>query len=221
MNVMTIHNDFVANKNNSLVYKPENAESRLKISNENKVEGIMVTALPANNEDLPFEDGSFNSYISSFSLMLVDNYKNMLNESFRVLKSGGIAGFSVWGRKEHSPFFTLVPEVMAKHGIIIPESKRTNFHLGASLERMVEEAKEAGFERAKVWYQPCVPIFKTSEEVGKFYLASPSHITILSKVEEGVREQVKKDLVEEIERRYFIGNEVLQFEALMLIAYKK
>lgn len=38
----------------------------------------------ANNEMLPFKDATFDCYLGNLSLMLVDNYKNMLNEALRV-----------------------------------------------------------------------------------------------------------------------------------------
>ncbi len=56
----------------------------------------------ANNESLPFIDGSFDCYIANLSLMLVDNYKNQLSEALRVTQPGATFGFSIIGRKENN-----------------------------------------------------------------------------------------------------------------------
>jgi len=53
-----------------------------------------------NNENLSFKDDSFDCYIANLSLMLVDNPLNQLSEAKRVLKSGGRAAFTIWGRRE-------------------------------------------------------------------------------------------------------------------------
>lgn len=44
----------------------------------------LVVGAVANNECLPFEDGTFDCYLANLSLMLVDNYKNQLSEALRV-----------------------------------------------------------------------------------------------------------------------------------------
>ena len=40
--------------------------------------------------------------------MLVNNHKNQLREAFRVLESGSKAGFTIWGRRENTLFFTVI-----------------------------------------------------------------------------------------------------------------
>ncbi|KAL6069358.1 2-hexaprenyl-6-methoxy-1,4-benzoquinone methyltransferase [Balamuthia mandrillaris] len=119
-----------------------------------------VEFVEANAEKLPFDDASFDRYMASFVLHLVTDPKSMLAECKRVLQPGkGMAAFSVWGRKEHSPHFTIVPEVAKRLGIDLTQvggakpEMRSNFHLGddpAALRRM---ALEAGFSKAFTWYQ--------------------------------------------------------------------
>jgi ubiquinone/menaquinone biosynthesis C-methylase UbiE len=59
----------------------------------------LVIAGVANNEALPFKEGQFDCYLANLSLMLVDNYKNMLAEALRVTQSGATFGFTVYGRE--------------------------------------------------------------------------------------------------------------------------
>ena len=56
----------------------------------------------ANNELLPFDDGVFDAYVANLSLQLVNNPKNMLSETFRVLESGSSACFTIWGDRNMS-----------------------------------------------------------------------------------------------------------------------
>ena len=56
----------------------------------------------ANNESLPFQDNTFDSYISNLSLHIVTEPKNQIAEAYRVLKTGGAACFTVWGRKSET-----------------------------------------------------------------------------------------------------------------------
>ncbi len=41
----------------------------------------------------------------------------MGSEALRVLQPGGVAGFSVWGDKETTTFFNLVPSVLESLGL--------------------------------------------------------------------------------------------------------
>ena len=66
----------------------------------------------ANNEKMPFPDASFDRYISGLSLMAVDSHMNQIKEAYRILQNGGIVGASVWGRKENSIYFSVLPEAL-------------------------------------------------------------------------------------------------------------
>ena len=71
----------------------------------------------ANNESLPFKHETFDCYLASLSLMLVDNHLNMLREAFRVCKPGASLGFTIWGRKECNQNFEILDVVFEKHGL--------------------------------------------------------------------------------------------------------
>lgn len=105
------------------------AQERIE-SAQLKLDGIEHKFIEASAEDLSMiPDGSVDCYIAPLILHLVENPDKMLKEIRRVLKKGGVFGCSVWGKKENSPFFTLMSDRYKEFGIETP-NVRSNFHLG-------------------------------------------------------------------------------------------
>eukprot|EP00026_Physarum_polycephalum_P022444 Phypoly_transcript_26524.p1 GENE.Phypoly_transcript_26524~~Phypoly_transcript_26524.p1 ORF type:complete len:162 (+),score=33.00 Phypoly_transcript_26524:66-488(+) len=75
-----------------------------------KIQNPSVKVEVGNAEQLTFADESFDRYYASLGLHLVNDASQMLREACRVLKPGGIAAFSVWGRRGNSPQITILPE---------------------------------------------------------------------------------------------------------------
>ena len=107
----------------------------------------------ANNECLPFKDGTFDCYLAGLSLMLVDNYRNQLKEALRVKQSGGSLGFTVWGRKENTHFTTILGRVLGKYGIHLPKGAKTPFDISQDPEALAKEMRSLGFTDIRMWYQ--------------------------------------------------------------------
>lgn len=59
-----------------------------------------------------FPNGYFDRYYSNLCLHYAEDPKAVMVESARVLKPGGIAGFTVWGSKATSPVMTIVPTIL-------------------------------------------------------------------------------------------------------------
>lgn len=126
-------------------------EERIKISSKDR----FVLGCLANNECLPFKDGTFDCYISNLSLMIVTNHKNMLAEALRVSQQGATLAFTVWGRKQNMQIFEVLDTVLIKHDLK-PNTppKKTNYDLGKDPEGLKAEMLALGFANIRMWYQP-------------------------------------------------------------------
>jgi len=115
-----------------------------------------------NNEVLEFKDESFDICFSNLSLMIVENPEKMISESFRVLKKGGKAGFTVWGNQEKSLFFSLPKKIVQKYKINLPND-RGCFHLN-DRKLLITMFENAGFKNILCWSQFFAYNFQTEED---------------------------------------------------------
>ena len=118
-----------------------------------------------------FPDGYFDRYFSNLCLHYAENPDDVIKEASRVLKAcdgngehGGIAGFTVWGRRAESKVMTIVPDIL--EGFSKKEEpddkqesgqKRSSFHLGEDDEGLRQRFLRDGmFSRCTVLHYPAV-----------------------------------------------------------------
>jgi ubiquinone/menaquinone biosynthesis C-methylase UbiE len=119
---------------------------------KNNKSGKIIRFLEGNVEDLPFRDCQFDCFISSLVIHLTPHPEKMINEAFRVLSKGGVAGFSLFGNlKECYNFINVYYENMEKFGIT-PKKISNPFDLGHNLDYLLETMKSAGFKGVKYAY---------------------------------------------------------------------
>lgn len=103
----------------------------------------------ASAEDIPFEDGEFDAVTGGFVLHHCGRPQSVLEESYRVLREGGRAGFTVWGDpaklEAFGLFFAAVEEhagaAELPHGPLFGVSDFAVFH---------DMLQEAGFRDTSV-----------------------------------------------------------------------
>jgi SAM-dependent methyltransferase len=116
-------------------------------------DGVEVQVADA--EALPFPDNCFDRYTANLSLMLVSDPTRAAAEAKRVLRPGGLAVWSVWGRPENSPMMTLPGKAAQELGIQMPRRIRDNFHLGTP-EAARALLGGAGFREVDMVHMPMV-----------------------------------------------------------------
>jgi len=187
----------------------------------NNLKGKDISIVKENAESLSFKDNTFDRVISNFCLHLVPNPEKMLQNVFRVLEKDGITAMSVWGRKENSPMFTIVPEIINDVlGDSAPKQiqKRSPFHL-SDKDHLIQMFKEAGFVNIVAFYT-----FSNQPRAidAEDYLSHPLP-SVAQKQLNSLNEEQKnrfQSLYKQRVSQYFDNNSVIGMESLIIIAKK-
>lgn len=183
--------------------------------------GKKVFHLKADNEKLPYPDQSFDCYLSSLSLNLVNNHKNQLAESYRVLEKGGVAGFTVLGRFEKCNYITFIPEVLSSmgHDIGITDLKHPT-HLG-DRDLVEKDAKEAGFSSVKTYFTNINILFENDMELFNFMANCPATCHFFDQLDDDQMEDFMVEYKKQYEERFGSKtSDPLEWEILVAIAVK-
>jgi ubiquinone/menaquinone biosynthesis C-methylase UbiE len=166
--------------------------------------GKVVKFFNGNIESLKFQDEQFDLYLSNLCLMLCHDYEKALRECYRVLKPGGVAVFSVWGKKEDTVLaWKIFKDVLTKFNIEFPNEKDA-YHIGDS-NLLKSKMEEAGFINIKSQYTDLIyDCFNEADYLVRFQ--GPSVNSVLDKIQddkivkeclETVRLEVKHRMVEQ------------------------
>lgn len=170
-------------------------------------------------EQLPFPESSFDAYTSNLTFQFNSNYLNALWESFRVLKKGGRAAFSLWGREENCTFLTFLPEILESHGVETTPEFDIDFDL-ISIDQIIEDAKDIGFKSVKKIHVPFYYFIMDPQEMWEF-LKNSSHNKCLRDLDEETLEAVKKDVFREFDQRFGDQTEeMIGFEVTFILCIK-
>lgn len=201
-------------------------EDNDELDTENLVESVgkdvskRVFALKANNEKLPYPDGYFDMYLASLSLMLVNDHINQLSEAYRVLQEGGTAGFTVWGRRENSNYFTFLPEILKVCEIELPSQSRSPFHLGDK-DQLEKDIRDAGFKEVKMFYTQTNVIFKDVSDFFKLMSQQPFYKSVFQSITKEQHQKVEEELRKQFDERFGPdSNNPMTWELLVCIAKK-
>lgn len=180
-------------------------------------------ALPARVEvreadacQLPFADARFDRLLANLNLMLVPAPDAALAEAARVLRPGGRAAWSVWGRREQSPMFTLAPRVAQEVGIELPEAGRSNFDLGQR-DDLLARIEAAGFRDVLAWYQPMVRDVGSGRAFVETLVRTPRWAGILAEVSPELEQAFREALAARVDERLAAGRPI-QLDALLVVA---
>ncbi|CAI2377076.1 unnamed protein product [Moneuplotes crassus] len=175
----------------------------------------------ANNEKLPYPDESFDLYLSSLSLMLVDNYMNQLKEAYRVLEKGGVAGFTVHGKPENCNYLSFVPDVIKSLGHEIPPATTKPITHLCDKDSLHTDLTNVGFTIIKTFYTNINMLFDDVMILFDSLIKSP----ILKNLVDNLTEDQKEELFVEMKKQWEIKygpetTEVQEWQILVCIVTK-
>lgn len=108
-------------------------------------------------EELPFPEGSFNAVVMNFGLLHFGRPEKALIEAYRVLRSRGRIGFTVWCKPEEAVGFRIVLGAIQTHGNLnVPLPPGPPFFRFSDLQECSRALLEAGFVTPNVVQVPQV-----------------------------------------------------------------
>lgn len=170
----------------------------------------------ADAQQLRYEDTSFQLYVANLSLHLVPDADKMLLEAHRVLEKGGRAVFTVWGRREKSPFFMLAEQALINCGLLDPvlnAETRSNFDLGQDTVALKKRVLEAGFSSCVIW--PQMVIYELFDSQRMVDWATRNNDDMAKDDRKRVRAECERLVAELLESGHPFG-----FEGLIVLAEK-
>lgn len=211
--------DFGYNKANSFEFFDSATHATIAPAGKSEP-GVSLQVFHGDNEALPFVDSSFDAYVSAASLYIVNDPVKMLQESYRVLRKGGEAGFSVLGKLKDSTFFSVMNGILEKHckkhGVEQPK-RRSFFYLGADESLLLKMFRDAGFSKVKAWHE--LAVFPLTP---KEYLEEKSINTkeTMEKFPPEARKAILDEIAAEVQQRFVDGVEVMTIDFIMVVCTK-
>jgi ubiquinone/menaquinone biosynthesis C-methylase UbiE len=173
--------------------------------------------LLANAYNIPVESESFDRLYGNYVIHLAPEPQLILQEAKRILKPGGIAGFSVWGRPENSPKFTLSDKVKEKMGLEVQPCPA--FHL-CDIEKFKKMVLDAGFSKVIAWYQTeLLNVHDSTEFSNTTIYGNPFSNKFFHSLSPEQQQKFKEELIKEADI-FFKKGEPISNEALIVICFK-
>lgn len=173
----------------------------------------------ANAESLPFDDGAFDRLLANLNLMLVLDPDRALAEARRVLRPGGLAAWSVWGRPGPSSLFTLPAQAAERAGIELPPASRSNFHLG-DRDTLRARIRDHGFARALAWYQTMTMPVRDGDSYADLTIRTPRWQQNLAHLPEAAMDAFRRTLADMADDHLAAG-EPIALDALLIVAQRE
>jgi ubiquinone/menaquinone biosynthesis C-methylase UbiE len=198
---------------NSSITACDISESMLSIAQSRNFPD--TTFLLANNEDLPFQNNSYDRYIANLSLHIVENPIKMIEEAFRVLQPGGVALFSSVGKPRREDFRSFINQALITAGA--PAKRSINLAISDD-ESLMKILKDAGFSRVLTFYSnACIPATTVDEVVeilGKNY-----SVENIKAINPELHKRVLETMREE-SAKIFESGQLITFDYLAAAAFR-
>lgn len=117
-----------------------------------------ATFRPADGQDLPFDDGTFDVVACQFGAMFFPDLDAAFGEALRVLKPGGHYVFSTWDGRQGNPYAGMVDDLLAEdYPTDRPPFFQVPFRLN-DIDAIARRVQRAGFGDVRVTLSGDAPI---------------------------------------------------------------
>jgi len=160
---------------------------------EKRLQGRATTQV-ADSTQLPFEDGSFDRYMSNLGCCCASDMDSKLKEARRVLTPGGRAAMSMRiGEIEGDTSFYLTFKALKPFGFPSPP-EREGLRIGTDLPALKKKLESCGFQDVKAW-RTWVPVpVQSLEDFMTWNTSQPPVQKFLSQLSDEQRAEALKAL---------------------------
>ena len=155
-----------------------------------------ATVVVGDAEALPFDDGRFDAAACCFGLNHLPDQERALAEAWRVLRPGGLYGFTIWCPPGPSKFHELVQEAIRSHGRVdVPapvDAPRLRF---GEPELCLALLQAAGFEQPEVRELPLAFTLESPHTVLELAATSPRVSRLLALQSADDRQRIEEAIV--------------------------
>jgi SAM-dependent methyltransferase len=151
-------------------------------------------------EDLPFDDGSFDSISVRFGYMFFPDMAKATAEFVRVLKPGGRLCASVWVKPEENPWTTIAMQSIATEvEVVPPDPDKPNMFRCSAPGRVSDQFTGAGLTDVAEWDVPLAMVVESPEQ---YWQVISDHVTLVSaalqQVDAEARERMRATAIEKV-----------------------
>jgi ubiquinone/menaquinone biosynthesis C-methylase UbiE len=184
-----------------------------------QVPNVDVFSMPA--EELDIHPDTFDRVISNFGISFFQDPPKALTEMHRVLKDEGRVALSTWATADKCLVLGLMDTIVKRN---LPELQETIkpsiFDFGTD-ELFTAILKEAGFTDIQVHHETNSARYKKAEDYwDKLYRTGPDLRETLSELPKETIEQIRNNVLEEVEKHRQGDKIILRSEALIAIGTK-
>lgn len=202
------------NFTNSKLYGGDISKEMLKLAKQRIKNFDDIELMELNNEDLSkFNNNYFDCVFSNYSLHLVENPEKMLLETKRVLNKNCYAGFTIPGRSENSFHFSLIPKLLKKNNIVIPNIR--SFHHISEKDKLYKLLKLAGFNVIYLDYSESILDYKCAEDL-LFLFDTPFYKELFEKENPEKFKSIVDEFINEV-NNHLKENKRMKHEGLFCI----
>ena len=151
-------------------------------------------------EDLPFDDGTFDSVSVRFGYMFLPDVAKATDEFARVLKPGGRLGSSVWVKPEENPWTTIAVQAIASEAVLAPPNPD-----GPNMFRCADPGyvsalyEAAGLRDVAEWD---VSVELVTQSPAEYWDMISEHVSLavaaLQQVDEPARERIRQAVIAKV-----------------------